>query len=127
MIIGIGSDIIEISRIREALLQNGERFLKKVYTAKEQETAEGTADPAASYAKRWAAKEAFAKAIGTGFRSGISLKDIEVINDANGKPALKITGQALCYLHTLHNSPVVHVTLSDCKSVAQAFVVISHG
>ncbi|MCP4923896.1 MAG: holo-ACP synthase [bacterium] len=127
MIIGIGSDIVEISRVRQALKRQGDRFLMRLFTPVEQKRIAMNLNPAATCAKRFAAKEAFAKALGTGKAQGISWKDIQVSNDDLGCPSLDITGVALEILNTKipeGTKPYFHVTLADTQDHAQAFVVI---
>ena len=94
MIIGIGSDIIDIRRIERTLDRYGRRFIDRIYTPIEQRKSEGRYQRAASYAKRFAAKEACAKALGTGFRNGIFWRDMGVVNLPSGRPTMKLTGGA---------------------------------
>ena len=94
MIIGIGSDIIDIRRIERSLDRFGRRFIDRVFTPVEQRKSEARAQRAASYAKRFAAKEACAKALGTGFRAGVFWRDMGVVNLASGKPTMQLTGGA---------------------------------
>jgi holo-[acyl-carrier protein] synthase len=127
MIIGIGTDLVEILRIETLLNQKGERFLNRIFTPSEQERALKSAHPASSLAKRFAAKEAVVKALGTGFRDGISLHDIEVANEPHGKPMLILTGKARETLDALtpsHHISSLHLSLSDTASHALAFVLI---
>lgn len=128
MIIGIGSDMVDIRRIEKVLDRFGDRFLRRVFTEAEQERAEARQDRAASYAKRFAAKEACAKALGTGIRDGVEWVDFGVVNMANGRPALTLTGKAMEILANL--VPVgmvaqIDVTLADEHPIAHAMVVIS--
>src|SRR5579871_4468688 len=95
MIIGIGSDIIDIRRIERTIERFGERFIERVFTETERRKSEGRANRAASYAKRFAAKEACSKALGTGFRAGVFWRDMGVVNLSSGKPTMKLTGGAL--------------------------------
>lgn len=133
MILGIGSDIVEIARIRKVWERHKERFVKRVYTAEEQATAARRADPIPTYAKRFAAKEACAKALGTGLGRGIGFTDIEVINLKGGKPTLRVHNAALSRLKELAGLPNdcvesalprLHISITDERDYAQAFVVI---
>ena len=127
MIIGIGSDITDIRRIERSLERYGERFVRRVFTEVERARAERRAGPAATYAKRFAAKEACAKALGTGMRRGVFWRDMGVVNARSGQPTLALTGGAAARLAEItppgHTS-VLHLTLSDESPYAQAFVVI---
>lgn len=130
MIIGIGNDITDIRRIEKALARHGERFTKRCFTETERGRADSRNVPAervASYARRFAAKEAVSKALGCGIDDGVYMKDIGVVNDENGRPSLRLTGGAGKKLKALmppgHN-PVVHLSLSDEPPLAQAFVII---
>lgn len=128
MILGIGTDLASIDRIAAVLDRHGERFLNRVFTDLERRRAE--ARPlvrAATYAKRWAAKEACSKALGTGLRMGIAWKDMAVSNLRTGQPVMHLTGWAAERLATMTppgHEAVVHVTLTDDLPWAQAFVVI---
>ena len=128
MILGIGADLCNIERIQSSLDRFGERFSARIFTDAECATAEARrAGRAAAYAKRFAAKEAFAKAIGTGFRDDMAMRDIGVINDARGKPALALSGGAKAKLDVLTpegHAVDIHVTLTDDHPWAQAFVII---
>lgn len=127
MIIGIGSDLIDIRRIEKSLDRHGERFIKRVYTDIEQARAEGRRTRAASYAKRFAAKEACAKALGTGIAQGVYWRDMGVANLPSGKPTMALTGGAalqLAKLLPLGHRPVIHLTITDDYPLAQAFVII---
>ncbi len=127
MIIGIGSDIIDIRRIERSVERFGERFLNRVFTPLEREKAEGRRRRIDTYAKRFAAKEACAKALGTGIYRGVTWKQMEVVNLPGGKPTLRLTGAAADRLDELTPStlnPLVHLTLTDDHPWAQAFVVI---
>jgi holo-[acyl-carrier protein] synthase len=128
MILGIGSDLANIDRIAGVLDRHGERFLARVFTDTERRKAESRPLAiAATYAKRWAAKEACSKALGTGLRMGIAWKDMAVSNLATGQPVMQLTGWAAERLTAMtppgHHA-VVHVTLTDDLPWAQAFVVI---
>jgi holo-[acyl-carrier protein] synthase len=129
VIIGLGSDICDIRRIEKTLERHGARFIQRVFTATEQSRAERRAHfRAASYAKRFAAKEACAKALGTGFSHGVFMSDLGVVNLATGQPTMALTGGALARLHSLlpvGMEPVIHVTLTDEYPYAYAQVIIS--
>jgi len=128
MIIGLGSDLCNIERIQNSLDRFGERFERRVFT--ELERAKAARRPhtrAGTYAKRFAAKEAYSKAVGTGFRSGVFMKDIGVINARSGAPTLALTGGAKKRLDALTPAgyeAFVHLTLTDDHPWAQAFVII---
>jgi len=128
MIVGIGNDIIDIRRIEKTIERHGERFLKRVFTEVERAKSDARAGRAASYAKRFAAKEACAKALGTGFRNGVFWKDMGVVNLRSGRPTMVLTGGAAAQLRRITPQgfePRVHVTLTDDFPLAQAMVVIS--
>ncbi len=130
MILGIGSDLVDIRRVEEVLVRHGERFTTRCFTDVERAKAESrrmSGAHIASYAKRFAAKEACSKALGTGFNHGIYMKDITVTNDENGKPVLKLTGGALEKLMSMTPQgaeAVIHLTLSDEPPIAQSTVII---
>ena len=128
MIIGLGSDLCNIERIRNSLDRFGTRFELRVFTAIELAKAERRPfNKAGTLAKRFAAKEAFSKAVGTGFKAGVFMKDIGVVNAPSGAPTLALTGGAaerLAALTPAGHSAVVHLTLTDDHPWAQAFVVI---
>jgi holo-[acyl-carrier protein] synthase len=127
MIIGIGSDLIDIRRVEKTLERFGERFISRVFTEIEQRKSEGRRMRAASYAKRFAAKEACAKALGTGFRDGVFMRDMGVVNLRSGKPTMALTGGAADHLAVLvppGMKPVIHVTITDEWPHAQAYVII---
>ncbi|MCG7509013.1 holo-ACP synthase [Mesorhizobium retamae] len=127
MIIGIGSDLIDIRRIEKSLERHGERFIKRVYTDIEQARSEGRRARAASYAKRFAAKEACAKALGTGIARGVYWRDMGVANLPSGKPTMILTGGAAVQLGKLlpaGHQALVHLTITDDYPLAQAFVII---
>jgi holo-[acyl-carrier protein] synthase len=128
MIIGIGSDIIDARRIAKTIERHGERFLARVYTPAERAKAESRAKQAETYAKRFAAKEACSKALGTGFRRGVFWRDMGVVNLASGRPTMKLTGGALARLAEItpagHNAQI-DVSLTDDGPTAQAIVIIS--
>jgi holo-[acyl-carrier protein] synthase len=128
MILGIGSDLANIDRIEATLARYGARFRDRVFTPEEQRKADSRprAIPA-TYAKRWAAKEACSKALGTGLRMGIAWKDMAVTNLATGQPVMHVTGWAaerLAEMTPAGHEAVIHVTLTDDHPWAQAFVVI---
>ncbi|MDI1294844.1 MAG: holo-ACP synthase [bacterium] len=128
MIIGLGSDLCNIDRIQQSLDRFGARFEQRVFTQVEQ--AKGNRRPftkAGTLAKRFAAKEAFSKAVGTGFKQGVFMKDIGVVNAPSGAPTLALTGGALERLQSLvpaGHRPIIHLTLTDDHPWAQAFVII---
>jgi holo-[acyl-carrier protein] synthase len=122
MIVAIGVDIIEISRIEEKLSQGNTRFLNRVFTVGEIEYCEKRAAKFASYAARFAAKEAAMKALGTGWGDGVGWKEIEVINDEAGKPKINITGRALEKFNEL-GARAAHISLSHSKELAIAQVI----
>ena len=128
MILAIGSDLCNIERIQASLARWGERFENRVFT--EVERAKGNSRPftkAGTLAKRFAAKEAFSKAVGTGFKRGVFMKDIGVVNARSGAPTLQLTGGAAARLAAITpqgHEAVIHLTLTDDHPWAQAFVVI---
>lgn len=127
MIIGIGSDLCDIRRIERSLARFGERFTHRVYTEGERAKSDRRAARAASYARRFAAKEACAKALGTGMRLGVFWRDMEVVNLPGGRPTMRLTGGALERLKEMTppgHEAVVHVSLTDDPPLAQAFVII---
>ena len=127
MILGIGTDLANIERIAATLERFGDRFRDRVFTETEQAKAERRADVAGTYAKRWAAKEACSKALGTGLRMGIAWKDMAVRNLDTGQPTMELSGWAAERLATMPppgHEPVIHVTLTDDHPWAQAFVLI---
>mgnify|MGYP001551984399 FL=1 len=128
MIIGLGSDLCNIERIENSLARFGDRFEQRVFT--DIERAKAARRPftrAATLAKRFAAKEAFSKAVGTGFRAGVFMRDIGVVNAPSGAPTLALTAGALSRLEALvpaGHRPVIHLTLHDDHPWAQAFVIL---
>lgn len=127
MIIGIGTDLCDIDRIAQSLERFGERFVHRCFTEVERRRAEGRAGAAATYAKRFAAKEACAKALGTGIRDGVAWRDMGVVNLPSGKPTMALTGRAASRLAALMppgHIPLIHLAISDEHPLAQAFVVI---
>lgn len=128
MIIGIGSDLIDIRRIEKALERFGERFTLRCFTETERAKADRRARRADTYAKRFAAKEACSKALGTGFRQGVFWRDMGVVNLRSGQPTLELTGGAKARLERLTppgHSAVIHLTMTDEYPLAQAIVIIS--
>ncbi|MGD9981102.1 MAG: holo-ACP synthase [Hyphomonadaceae bacterium] len=129
MIIGIGSDIIDIRRVEKTLARFGDRFTNRIYTEKERARAERRPDQAAAtYAKRFAAKEACAKALGTGLKQGVFWRDMGVANLPSGQPTMKLTGGAARRLEQLTpqgHVPHIHVSLTDDYPLAVGFVIIS--
>lgn len=127
MILGIGTDLANIDRIAGTLERFGDRFRNRVFTEAEQAKADRRADTAGTYAKRWAAKEACSKALGTGLAMGISWKDMSVTNLRSGQPVMHVTGWAaerLAEMTPPGHEAIIHVTLTDDHPWAQAFVVI---
>jgi holo-[acyl-carrier protein] synthase len=128
MILGLGNDIIDIRRIEETIARFGDRFLKRVFTDTEREKSDRRAARAASYAKRFAAKEACAKALGTGFRRGVFWRDMGVVNLRSGRPTMVLTGGAAEQLARITPQGLdarIDLTLTDDFPIAQAIVVIS--
>jgi holo-[acyl-carrier protein] synthase len=128
MILGVGSDLIDVRRIERTIERHGERFLARIFTAAERVKADGRARRAETYAKRFAAKEACAKALGTGLRAGVFWRDMGVVNLPSGRPTMTLTGGALARLNAM--TPVgfkarIDVTVTDEGPMAQAVVVIS--
>jgi holo-[acyl-carrier protein] synthase len=127
MIIGLGSDLIDIRRVEKTLERHGERFTHRVFTEIERVKSERRRQRAASYAKRFAAKEACAKALGTGLSQGVFWRDMGVVNLPSGKPTMRLTGGAaerLAAMMPAGHRPLVHLTITDDYPLAQAFVII---
>lgn len=127
MIIGIGSDLIEINRVAKSIDRFGERFTHRCFTEIERQKSDGRANRAASYAKRFAAKEACSKALGSGIAHGVFWRDMGVVNLPGGKPTMALTGGAAERLASLvppGHEPVIHLTITDDHPYAQAFVII---
>lgn len=130
MILGIGSDLLDVRRLGNVLERFGDRFIRRCFTQDERARAErrrGAGTHVSTYAKRFAAKEACAKALGTGFSQGVFMKDIGVVNDEAGKPSLVLTGGALARLRVLTpagKTACIHLTLTDEPPLVQAQVVI---
>jgi len=128
VILGLGNDIIDIRRIESTIEKYGERFLERIFTTVERERSDRRRSRVASYAKRFAAKEACSKALGTGMSSGVFWKDMGVINLASGQPTLLLTGGAEKQLQKIVPdgfSPQINLTITDDFPLAQAIVIIS--
>jgi len=128
MILGLGSDIVDVRRIAKVIERHGERFIDRIFTPAERAKAEGRANSVETYAKRFAAKEACAKALGTGLRRGVFWRDMGVINLPGGRPTMKLTGGALVRLKAITpagSEAKIDVSLTDEGPTAQAIVVIS--
>ena len=128
MILGIGSDLIDVRRIEQTILRHGERFLDRIFTDVERAKAERRQNRIDTYAKRFAAKEACAKALGTGLRAGVFWRDMGVVNLPSGRPTMQLTGGALERLRVITPAGYqarIDVTITDEYPTAQAFVIIS--
>jgi holo-[acyl-carrier protein] synthase len=128
MIIGLGSDLCDVRRIAQVLERHGERFVGRIFTPTERAKAEGRANRAETYAKRFAAKEACAKALGTGLRAGVFWRDISVVNLPSGRPTMQLSGGALARLRAITPAGCearIDVSLTDEGPTAQAIVIIS--
>jgi len=128
MIIGIGNDIIDSRRIASVIERHGDRFIDRVFTPVERAKAERRAHPAETYAKRFAAKEACAKALGTGLRAGVFWRDMGVVNLPSGRPTMRLTGGALERLQAITPpgcKAQIDLTITDDGPTAQAIVIIS--
>jgi len=128
MILGIGSDLIDMRRIEKTIERHGERFLGRIFTATERAKAERRKNRVDTYAKRFAAKEACAKALGTGLRLGVFWRDMGVVNLPSGKPSMQLTGGALRRLKAMTPKGFVaqiDLTITDERPIAQALVIIS--
>lgn len=128
MIIGLGSDITDVRRIAKTIERHGDRFLNRIFTATERAKADRRATRAETYAKRFAAKEACAKALGTGFRAGVFWRDMGVVNMPSGRPTMKLTGGALKRLNALTPDGCearIDVTITDEGPMAHALVIIT--
>ena len=128
MILGLGSDLIDIRRIERTIERFGDRFLDRVFTTTERVRSERRAERAASYAKRFAAKEACSKALGTGFRQGVFWRDLGVVNLASGRPSMVLPGGALAGLERLTPAGMraeIALTLTDEPPLAHALVIIT--
>jgi holo-[acyl-carrier protein] synthase len=127
MIIGIGSDLIDIRRVEKSIDRFGTRFTERCFTEVERRKSDGRKNRAASYAKRFAAKEACSKALGTGLAHGVFWRDMGVVNLPGGKPTMQLTGGAAIRLASMlpaGHTAVVHLTITDDFPLAQAFVII---
>jgi holo-[acyl-carrier protein] synthase len=127
MILGIGNDIIDIRRIEKTIEKHGQRFIDRVYTDVEKRKSERRAQRVPSYAKRFAAKEACSKALGTGLSNGVYWRDMGVVNLPSGKPTMQLTNGAAAQLARMlptGKQAVVHLTMTDEYPYAQAFVII---
>ncbi|MFH1793648.1 MAG: holo-ACP synthase [Pseudomonadota bacterium] len=127
MIIGLGSDLIDIRRVEKSLARFGERFTQRIFTEIEQDKSDRRKERAASYAKRFAAKEACAKALGTGLARGVFWRDMGVVNLPGGKPTMNLTNGAAKRLEAITPPgcrAVIHLTITDDFPLAQAFVII---
>ena len=127
MIIGLGSDLIQIHRVANALERHGERFTQRCFTEIERKKSDRRAQRAASYAKRFAAKEACSKALGTGISQGVYWRDMGVVNLPSGKPTMRLTNgaeRALMRLVPAGHVPHIRLTITDDAGLAQAFVII---
>ena len=128
MILGLGSDLCDVHRIAQVLDRHGDRFLDRIFTPLERKKAEGRANRAETYAKRFAAKEACAKALGTGLRKGVFWRDMGVINLPGGRPTMQLTGGALARLKAITPAGYearIDLSLTDEGPLAQAIVIIS--
>ncbi|MGE5259408.1 MAG: holo-ACP synthase [Actinomycetota bacterium] len=128
MIIGLGNDVIDIRRVERTIERYGERFLSRIFTDTERRKSDGRAARAASYAKRFAAKEACAKALGTGFRNGVFWRDMGVVNLPSGRPTLELTGgaaRALARITPDGHEVRIDLSITDDFPTAQAIVIIS--
>ena len=128
MILGIGNDLIDITRVKGTLERFGDRFIQRIFTETERHKSERRANRAESYAKRFAAKEPCSKALGTGFRRGVYWRDMGVVNLNSGKPTMALTGGALARLEEITPPGMkaqIDLTLTDEPPIAQAIVIIS--
>ena len=128
MIIGIGQDICDVERIESTIIKFGERFKKRIYSEREINKSESRQNSIDSYARRFAAKEAVSKALGTGFRKGVFYRDIEVINLKSGKPTIELKGGALDQFRLItsnNKNASIEISLTDDKKLALAIVIIS--
>ena len=128
MILGVGSDLIDVRRIARTMERHGERFLARIFTSAERATADARVKRCETYAKRFAAKEACAKALGTGLRAGVFWRDMGVVNLPSGRPTMKLTGGALMRLLSITPAGCearIDVTITDEGPMAQAVVIIS--
>ena len=128
MLLGLGNDIVSVKRIKNSYQRFGKRLENRIYTTAEIKLIWERGSPCfKTLSSRWAAKEAFVKALGTGFRKGIFWKDISVLNNLNGKPELVIRGKAKVFLNSIlpsNTTPVIHISISDEKDIVNAIVII---
>jgi holo-[acyl-carrier protein] synthase len=127
MIIGLGSDLMDIRRIEKSLERFGDRFVERIFTDIERKKSDGRKERAASYAKRFAAKEACVKALGTGISRGVYWRDVGVVNLPSGKPTMQLTNGAAIMLDKLTpagHEIIIHITITDDFPLAQAFVIL---
>jgi len=128
MIIGVGSDLVDVRRIERVIARHGDRFISRIFTQAERAKAEQRVTRVETYAKRFAAKEACAKALGTGFRAGVFWRDLGVINLPSGRPTMQLTGGALERLRAItppDHEARIDLTITDEGPMAQALVIIS--
>ena len=128
MILGVGSDLVDVRRIERVIARHGDRFILRIFTETERAKAERRATRIETYAKRFAAKEACAKALGTGFRRGVFWRDLGVVNLPSGRPSMKLTGGALERLRAItppNHDARIDLTITDEGPMAQALVIIS--
>jgi holo-[acyl-carrier protein] synthase len=128
MILGVGSDLVDVRRIERVIARHGDRFILRIFTETERAKADRRATRVETYAKRFAAKEACAKALGTGFRRGVFWRDLGVINLPSGRPTMKLTGGALERLRAItppDHEARIDLTITDEGPMAQALVIIS--
>ena len=128
MIVGIGQDICDVKRIESTIIRFGDRFKNRIFTIREIKKCESRLNSVDSYARRFAAKEACSKALGTGFKKGVFYKDIEVINIKSGKPTIELKGGALDQFRLItknHKDASIEISLTDDKKLALAIVIIS--
>ena len=128
MIIGVGSDLVDVRRIERVIIRHGDRFILRIFTETERAKAEQRVTRIETYAKRFAAKEACAKALGTGFRAGVFWRDLGVVNLPSGRPTMKLTGGALERLRSITPPGYdarIDLTITDEGPMAQALVIIS--
>jgi holo-[acyl-carrier protein] synthase len=128
MILGVGSDLVDVRRIERVIARHGDRFILRIFTEAERAKADRRATRIETYAKRFAAKEACAKALGTGFRAGVFWRDLGVVNLPSGRPTMRLTGGALERLRAItppDHEARIDVTITDEGPMAQALVIIS--
>jgi holo-[acyl-carrier protein] synthase len=128
MILGVGSDLVDVRRIERVIARHGDRFISRIFTVTERAKAERRATRIETYAKRFAAKEACAKALGTGFRRGVFWRDLGVVNLPSGRPSMELTGGALERLKAItppNHDVRIDLTITDEGPMAQALVIIS--